>query len=172
MNDACKNKGIAYDLVEFRKVPRIPFPYAHCARIEIFIDLIEKTDCLNDHIILAIDIKLDLGTGVRVAQTELGAFRKSARECLDVLLKVKSNAANNFENSLVGRAGKPNGVLDRCANIRRPNTKRKLWTSSTLFLRRAGSLREKFFKSSWHTPSDTFIIFSKAFSAVVMAGTP
>ena len=46
-------------------------PDTHREGIDIFIKLVEETDTLDDHVVDAVDIELDLGTGVAVSETEL-----------------------------------------------------------------------------------------------------
>ena len=85
MDNARKDESVVDDLVKLRKVPRVPLANAHSAGIEILVNLIQKAYRLDNHIVLAIHIKLNLGAGVRVTKAELGALCESPASALTYL---------------------------------------------------------------------------------------
>lgn len=46
-------------------------PKSHGECVNIFIELIQQIDALNDHVISLVNVELDLGSAVAVTQTEL-----------------------------------------------------------------------------------------------------
>ena len=44
-------------------------PNSHGESIDIFIELIEQSNRLNDHVIDTIDVELDFSTGIGMAET-------------------------------------------------------------------------------------------------------
>ena len=47
--------------------------------------LVEQSDGLNDHVVALVDVELDLGATVRVAETELGLVAGCGSEAFDEL---------------------------------------------------------------------------------------
>lgn len=57
---------------EIKKIRKISaIPDTHGKGVDIFVQLIQKCNALDDHVVHSVDIELDLGPGVAVAQTEL-----------------------------------------------------------------------------------------------------
>jgi hypothetical protein len=44
-------------------------PNAHGEGIDIFVQLIEQSNRLNDHVVNTVDVELDFGSGIGVAKT-------------------------------------------------------------------------------------------------------
>ena len=77
----------------------VPLPHPHSKRVNIFVELIEKRDALDDHVVGAVDVELDLASRVSVAETQLGLSRGFSCECLDQLVEVEPDAANDLGNN-------------------------------------------------------------------------
>lgn len=49
MNDFGVNKVISYDLGKLREVPSIPFLQTHHIVVNLFIEIVQQSDGLDDH---------------------------------------------------------------------------------------------------------------------------
>lgn len=58
-------------------------PHTHGERVDVFVQLIEEGDGLDDHVVCPVDIELDFGSGVAVTQTQLSFGRSLSGESLD-----------------------------------------------------------------------------------------
>lgn len=63
-----------------------PYPHREC--VDILVQLIEECDALDDHVVRSVHVELHLGSGVRVAETQLGNRRCLAGEALHQLGEV------------------------------------------------------------------------------------
>ena len=61
-----------------------------------FIELVNKGNGLNDHVVHSIDIELDLGPGVGVTQTKLCHGLLFQFELFDNLVNMNSDPSANF----------------------------------------------------------------------------
>ena len=65
-------------------------PNAHRECIDIFVELIEQSNGLDDHVIHTIDIELDFGTGIGVAETQLSFVLILIGQALHQLREMKT----------------------------------------------------------------------------------
>lgn len=49
-----------------------PLPDTHGESVDVFVQLIQQSNWLDDHVVGSVDIKLYFGSGVTVAETQLG----------------------------------------------------------------------------------------------------
>lgn len=47
-------------------------PDTHGESVDVFVQLVQQSNGLDDHVVDPIDIELDFGSGVAVAKTQLG----------------------------------------------------------------------------------------------------
>lgn len=47
-------------------------PDTHGESVDVFVQLIQQSNGLDDHVVGPVDVKLDFGSGVAVAKTQLG----------------------------------------------------------------------------------------------------
>ncbi|RUP49831.1 hypothetical protein BC936DRAFT_141338 [Jimgerdemannia flammicorona] len=66
-----------------------------------YLTRIENRDRLNDHVVGAIDVELDLGTRVRVAETKLRALEVALLQLLEQLVGVQADPAHQLQHHLV-----------------------------------------------------------------------
>jgi len=89
---------IGNDLDQFGEMPRVPFSASHGEGIEIFIQLIQERDTLDDHVIDSIDIEFDLGSRVSVSETSLRLEEITFLEFFDELFEMNSDASDEFHD--------------------------------------------------------------------------
>lgn len=51
---------VLHELAEFREVPAIPLPNTHSERVEVFVELVQQADALDDHVVRARRVHFDL----------------------------------------------------------------------------------------------------------------
>ena len=80
---ARKHVVILDDRLELREMPAVPFLDTHRKCIEVFVELIQESDALDNHIIRTTGIKLDARTRVGMAETELCLLKATLSKLLD-----------------------------------------------------------------------------------------
>ena len=84
------------NLDELWEVVGVPFSYPHGKGVHVFVQLVQKGDGLDDHVVRLVYIELDLGSGVAVRQTELGLVGGHGGETLDQFWEVMSYASDDL----------------------------------------------------------------------------
>ena len=85
-------------LNELGEVPRIPLTNAHSESVDVLVQLIEKRDALDDHVIYAVDVELDLAARVSVRKTELRLLKLAVLQLAKELGEMKTNATKELSN--------------------------------------------------------------------------
>lgn len=67
-------------------------PDSHRESVDVFIQLIQETDALNDHVVHSVDIELDLAAGIAVTQTQLCFAGRLLGEAFHQLVEVQPNS--------------------------------------------------------------------------------
>ena len=67
-------------------------PYSHGECVDVLIELVDKCNCLNDHVIHTVNIELDLSAGVSMAKAKLSFDSSNRRQTGDKFWKVHANA--------------------------------------------------------------------------------
>ena len=67
--------------------------------------MVKQTNALNDHVVDTVDVELDLGPRVAVAETELGLRRRLLGQTLDHLVEVDPDAYESKQR--YGVSGRP-----------------------------------------------------------------
>ena len=73
-----------------------PLSDPHGERVDIFVELVEQGDALDDHVVRLVDVELDLGPAVAVGEAELGLVGGAGREPLHQLGEMHSNATEDL----------------------------------------------------------------------------
>ena len=89
---------IGHDLDQFWEMVGIPLSHAHRERVDVLVQLVQQSDCLNDHVVDSVDVELDFGPGVRVAETELRLGFGRRRQASHKVGEVKTNPAKDLFN--------------------------------------------------------------------------
>lgn len=58
--DACIEVVVGYELDELGEMVPIPFTNSHGKQIDVLVELVQKSNSLNDHVINPVDIELEL----------------------------------------------------------------------------------------------------------------
>ena len=58
--------------------------------VDVLIQLVQQSNGLDDHVVCSVDVKLDLGSRVAVAQTQLGFGSSLARQSLHKGVEVQT----------------------------------------------------------------------------------
>ena len=80
-------------------------PDAHGECIDVLVELVKQANALYDHVVDTVDVELDLGSRVAVAETELGLRRRLLGQTLDHLVEVDPNAYESKQR--YGVSGRP-----------------------------------------------------------------
>jgi hypothetical protein len=78
---------------------------AHGESVEVLVEGVEEVDGLNDHVVGAVDVELDLAAGVGVTQTQLSLLVVTLLEGFDELGEVKADAPRELGHGLALNAG-------------------------------------------------------------------
>ena len=62
---------VRYQTNQLWEMPPVPFPDAHSKRVDVLVQRVEERNCLDDHVVASVHVKLDLATAVAVAKTKL-----------------------------------------------------------------------------------------------------
>ena len=53
--DVCSTAGehvvVLDELTQLRKVPAVPLTNSHCEGVEVFVELVQQADALDDHVV-------------------------------------------------------------------------------------------------------------------------
>ena len=86
-------------------MPRIPLTNTHSESVDVFVQLIKKRDALDDHVIDAVDVELDLAARVSVRKTELRLLKLAVLQLANELREMKPNATKELSNCVALCAG-------------------------------------------------------------------
>ena len=67
-------------------------PDTHGESVDIFVQLIQQSNGLDDHVVGPVDIKLDLGSGIAVAETQLRLGGSLAGQTLHQRVEVQTHS--------------------------------------------------------------------------------
>ena len=73
--DACVLVVVGDNFDELGEVVSIPFAYPHREQVDILVELIKESNCLDDHVVNPVDVELQLGARIGVTQAKL-SFRQ------------------------------------------------------------------------------------------------
>jgi hypothetical protein len=93
------------NLDELREVPRVPFADSHGESVDSLVELVQDGNSLDDVVVVTLDGKLHLGTGVGVTKTELGGVHITLAQLLQQLAGVETNTTKKILNDLAGVTG-------------------------------------------------------------------
>ncbi len=96
---------VGHDPDELGEMPAVPLPHAHGALVDALVKRVEGRNALDDVVVVLVDAELDLGAGVGVAETKLGAVDVALLQSLEQLVGVETNAAQERGNDLGGIGG-------------------------------------------------------------------
>lgn len=99
------------------EMPAIPLLDAHGVGVQVLVQLIEQTDSLDDHVVRAVDVELNLGTRVTVTQTKLGSEKAGTLQTLDELLQVQTASADDLQDGLVAVAWNTQTLLNSSSDL-------------------------------------------------------
>ena len=74
MNKFSVDCVVVDNLCHFREVPCEPLLEPHTERIDVFVQLLNKGNSLDDWLILSVDILSTSCAGITMAETELSSF--------------------------------------------------------------------------------------------------
>lgn len=103
---------VGNDLDEFGEVPAVPLSDAHGELVDVLVKLVEHGNGLNDHVVGAMDVELDLGAGVGVTETQAGLDQVVGFEAGQKLLSMKSETSDEGESAVRGVAVYVEGGFD------------------------------------------------------------
>ena len=73
-------------------------PDPHGKRVDVFVQLVQETDGLYDHVVGAMHVELDLGPGVRVTETELGLGYRESWKTFHQLVEIEPHTSHYLVN--------------------------------------------------------------------------
>lgn len=85
---------------ELGEVPAVPLADAHRERVDVLVQLVQEADALDDHVVHAVDVELDLGTAVAVGETELGLVEVAVLEVGDEVAQVEADPTLDLDHKL------------------------------------------------------------------------
>lgn len=93
-------------------------PNSHGESVDVFVQLIQQRDGLDDHVVHPVHVELDLRPRVAVAETQLGLGRGQRGQTFDQRVEVKTDAWKEGERERrrfvgLGRAGEGTGDEQR-----------------------------------------------------------
>merc|ERR1719245_41603 len=83
-----KSVVIRDDFDQFWKMVRIPFTNSHTEGINIFVQLIQKSNTLNNHIVRLVNVEFHFTPGVSMTKTKLGLGGRLSTHTIHKLSKV------------------------------------------------------------------------------------
>lgn len=104
---------VGNDPDELGEVPSVPFSDSHRESVDIFVELVEECDSLDNHVVRSVDVELYFGARVGVTETELRTFRVAFFETCEELLLVETDSTEEFEGAVGSIAIDAEGGLDR-----------------------------------------------------------
>lgn len=81
-----KKKKIVTNLIKWK------LPYSHGKGIDILVKLVQQRNSLDNHVVYSVDIELDFGSGVAVAQTKLSNTRGGLGKSFHQIVEVETEA--------------------------------------------------------------------------------
>lgn len=66
-------------------------PNSHGESVDVFVQLVQQSDRLDDHVVDPVHIELHLGSGVAVAETQLGLGGSDGSQTLHQGVEVKTH---------------------------------------------------------------------------------
>jgi len=114
------------NLGQLGEVPRVPLTNAHSEGVEVLVELVEKGNTVDDHVIGLVHVELDLGTGVRVTETEDSLGVVFLGKCLEEASKVETDTTDELQNSVVALTVDSQRLLDNVSNLVIDNSQRML----------------------------------------------
>jgi hypothetical protein len=88
-------------------MPRVPLLQSHTESIDVFVQLLNKSNGLNNWFVLPVDIGGALVSGETVTKTELGSLDIIILNFLHDFHEVSSNSSVQLANGVVESGGKP-----------------------------------------------------------------
>lgn len=67
-------------------------PNAHGKSVDVFVQLVQQGDGLDDHVVRPVDVEFDFGSGVAVAQPQLGLGGRQASQAFHQGVEVHTDA--------------------------------------------------------------------------------
>mmetsp|Transcript_13962 Transcript_13962/g.37553 ORF Transcript_13962/g.37553 Transcript_13962/m.37553 type:complete len:254 (-) Transcript_13962:188-949(-) len=104
-------------LHELGKVPAVPLAHAHGECVDVLLQEVEESNGLDDVLVSAVYVKLDLGTGIGVSQAQLRLLQVTRAKAFDELVQVAAHAAQELVDEVIGDARDASGLLDGAANL-------------------------------------------------------
>ena len=86
-------------------MPRVPLLQSHTKSVDIFIQLLNKSNGLNDWFVLPVDVGGALVSGEAVTKTELGSLDIIVLNLLHDFHEVSSNSSVQLANGVVESGG-------------------------------------------------------------------
>mmetsp|Transcript_32643 Transcript_32643/g.77164 ORF Transcript_32643/g.77164 Transcript_32643/m.77164 type:complete len:223 (-) Transcript_32643:231-899(-) len=106
---------VADDLDELGEVPRVPLAHAHREGVDVLVERVEDGDALDDVLVRAVDVELDLGARVGVGETQLCLLEVAGLEDGEELRRVCPRAAQQLGSQVVAHARDVELLLDGLA---------------------------------------------------------
>ena len=122
------------ELRELRKMPPVPLADAHAEQVDVLFELIEQRDRLDDHVVVAVHVVLDLGARIAVAQRELSFAQRMVRQILGEHREVHADAAQHLRHD----AREHDRAADRLGHRRRESRVADAETHFLLLFRQIG----------------------------------
>lgn len=66
-------------------------PNTHGEGVDVFVQLVQQSNGLDDHVVCPVDVEFDFGSGVAVTETQLGLGGSQARQALHQGVEVQTN---------------------------------------------------------------------------------
>ena len=104
-------------LDELGEVVRVPLAHAHGERVDVLVERVEDGDRLDDVLVGAVHVKLDLASAIRMRQSELRLDPVVALELAEEGAQVESAPADELGGQVVAHACDPRIFLDHRAEL-------------------------------------------------------
>ena len=105
MNELGEDLVVIDDFGQLGEVPREPFFKPHAEGVNVLVQLLDQSNCLNNGFVLPVYVGGALLAGEGVAQTELGSSHILIIDLLHNLDKVRLDASHKLGDGLVERSG-------------------------------------------------------------------
>ncbi|KAH3661226.1 hypothetical protein OGAPHI_006633 [Ogataea philodendri] len=85
-------------------MPSVPLLDSHGVSVDVLVQLVEQSNGLDDVIVVLLNRKLNLGSGVGVSKTKLGSFQVSLLKTLEQLGTENTDTSQQILHNFVGVA--------------------------------------------------------------------